>query len=48
MNKSPVWLVCTAGKNTVKIKEPAKNRLKQDELEEQLTFMNADLFMGSK
>ena len=38
----------TAGKNAVKIKEYIKNQLKEDELGEQLTFMSADPFMGSK
>ncbi len=32
------YYVDTAGKNAVKIKEYIKNQLKQDELEEQLTF----------
>ena len=42
------YYVDTAGKNAVKIKEYIKNQLKQDELGEQLTFSNADPFMGSK
>ena len=42
------YYVDTAGKNVVKIKEYIKNQLKQDELGEQLTFSNADPFMGSK
>ena len=41
-------IVDTAGKNAVKIKEYIKNQLKEDELEEQLTFNNTDPFMGSK
>ena len=41
-------LLDTAGKNAVKIKEYIKNQLKEDELEEQLTFSNTELFMGSK
>ena len=40
--------VDTAGKNAAKIKEYIKNQLKEDELGEQLTFSNTDLFMGSK
>lgn len=42
------YYVDTAGKNVVKIKEYIKNQLKEDELGEQLTFNNADPFMGSK
>nr|DAQ07636.1 MAG TPA: transposase [Caudoviricetes sp.] len=42
------YYVDTAGKNAVKIKEYIKNQLKEDELGEQLTFNNTDLFMGSK
>ena len=42
------YYVDTAGKNAVKIKEYIKNRLKEDELGEQLTFNNTDPFMGSK
>ena len=42
------YYVDTTGKNAVKIKEYIKNQLKEDELGEQLTFSNADPFMGSK
>ena len=42
------YYVDTAGRNAVKIKEYIKNQLKEDELGEQLTFNNADPFMGSK
>ena len=42
------YYVDTAGKNAIKIKEYIKNQLKEDELGEQLTFSNADPFMGSK
>ena len=42
------YYVDTSGKNAVKIKEYIKNQLKEDELGEQLTFNNADPFMGSK
>lgn len=42
------YYVDTEGKNVVKIKEYIKNQLKEDELGEQLTFNNADPFMGSK
>ena len=42
------YYVDTAGKNAVKIKDYIKNQLKEDELGEQLTFSNADPFMGSK
>ncbi len=42
------YYVDTSGKNAVKIKEYIKNQLKEDELGEQLTFNNANPFMGSK
>ena len=42
------YYVDTAGKNAVKIKEYIKNQLKEDELGEQLTFSNINLFLGSK
>ena len=42
------YYVDTEGKYVVKIKEYIKNQLKEDELGEQLTFNNADPFMGSK
>ena len=42
------YYVDTSGRNAVKIKEYIKNQLKEDELGEQLTFNNADPFMGSK
>ena len=42
------YYVDTVGKNAVKIKEYIKNQLKEDELGEQLTFSNINLFLGSK
>ena len=42
------YYVDTAGKNAVKINEYIKNQLKQDELGEQLTFSNINLFLDSK
>jgi len=42
------YYVDTTGKNSNRIAEYIKNQLKEDELGEQLTFSNADPFMGSK